>query len=488
MARLLHFLRCGTFVLGVASSIDANNMTDSSKIAADEEMRARDVSGNSDSVTPAQASPGSSKLQLPTTKQHGSSVAKSANQSPTDSAPNSGFLPITDQPTSISKKPAIAQANNTASLGTLVRTLVGTEVQHFHIDEFVGGGGMGAVFRGKDTSLGRVVAIKVLSRESIDEEMVKRFHHEARSAAKLDHPSIPSVYFVGEHDGWHFIVFEFIEGENIRDIVVKQGPLSIPDTVVFLADIAEALQHADSRDVVHRDVKPSNVLVTHDGHAKLVDMGLARTDQMQSATGDLTATGVTLGTFDYISPEQARDPREADTRSDIYSLGCTLYFMLTGRPPFPDGTMLQKLLSHTSEAPPDPIEFRDDVPPRLNDMLARMLAKNPDHRHQDASDLLGDIVFLAEEENIKLNDRNSGLVIERRVVQDTGFVRHIPWLVPLIVLVGTAIALQAFQGVQSPPPTFKRPNEVVEEVAPETTPITTAESDLDEDNLFRTDQ
>ena len=121
-------------------------------------------------------------------------------------------------------------------------------------------------------------------------------------------------------------------------------------------------------------------------------------------------------------------------------------------------------------------------------MLARMLAKNPDHRHQDASDLLGDIVFLAEEENIKLNDRNSGLVIERRVVQDTGFVRHIPWLVPLIVLVGTAIALQAFQGVQSPPPTFKRPNEVVEEVAPETTPITTAESDLDEDNLFRTDQ
>jgi len=447
-------------------------MTDSSKIAADEESsRTGSHSGRSDSAVPTDAgSHGSSKLNLPTTKQRGSSFTRRANQSPADPTPVAGFLSISDQPTSISKKPAIDQANKSASL---VRTLSGTDLQHFHVDEFVGGGGMGAVFRGKDTTLGRVVAIKVLSRESVDDEMVRRFHHEARSAAKLDHPSIPSVYFVGEHEGWHFIVFEFIEGDNIRDIVATQGPLSIADAVVFLADIAEALQHASSRDVVHRDVKPSNVLVTRDGHAKLVDMGLARTDQMQSATGDLTATGVTLGTFDYISPEQARDPREADTRSDIYSLGCTLYFMLTGRPPFPDGTMLQKLLSHTSEAPPDPIEFRDDVPPRLNDMLARMLAKNPDHRHQDASDLLGDIVFLAEEQNIKLNDRNSSVVIERTVVQDTGLMRHVPWLIPLLVLVATAIGLQAFQGVPSQPPTIQKPTEAITEADLETTQQTT---------------
>ena len=472
-------------------------MTDSSKIAADR--------GSAQSDSGAAPTHGSSKLNLPTTKQSGSSFASTENQSPVKQSRASGFLPISDQPTSISKKPAIDQANKSASLDTLIRSLVGTELQHFHVDEFVGGGGMGAVFRGKDTSLGRIVAIKVLSRESIDDEMVRRFHHEARSAAKLDHPSIPSVYFVGEHDGWHFIVFEFIEGENIRDMVVKQGPLSISDTVVFLADIAEALQHADSRDVVHRDVKPSNVLVTNDSRARLVDMGLARTDQMQSATGDLTATGVTLGTFDYISPEQARDPRDADTRSDIYSLGCTLYFMLTGRPPFPDGTMLQKLLSHTSEAPPDPIEFRDDVPPRLNDMLARMLAKNPDHRHQDASDLLGDIVFLAEEENIKLNDRNASVIIERRVVQETGLLRHVPWLVPLLVLVGTAIGLQYFQGVPSPPPTIRQPEEPVEVgdslATPEPTPeierpimetifedSETTETDLDSGNVFGSDR
>lgn len=395
--------------------------------------------------TQATESTGSSKLQLPTTEQRGSSVTHSAKSS---SAP---ALPITDQPTAISKEPLLH--DRTISLGALVRSLVGSELMHFRIEEFVGGGGMGAVFRGQDLSLGRTVAIKVLSRESLDDEMVRRFKQEARSAAKLDHPSIPKVYFVGEQDGWNFIVFEFIEGNNIRDLVFNQGPLEIRDAVVYLADIAEAIQHANSRDVVHRDVKPSNVLVTHDGRAKLVDMGLARSDRLQSTAEDLTATGVTLGTFDYISPEQARDPRSADIRSDIYSLGCTLYFMLTGRPPFPEGTMLQKLLSHTSEAPADPGEFRDDVPARLTELLARMLAKKPEHRHQDASELLGDVLFLAEEENIPINhDRHSSIVIERKIVQDTGLLRHVPWIVPTLVLVATAIGLQAWQVPPSPPP------------------------------------
>lgn len=391
-------------------------------------------------------STGSSKLELPTTEKRGSSIAAVPS-----STARSPALPITDQPTAISKEPLIQ--DRTVSLGTLVRSLVGTELLHFRIDEFVGGGGMGAVFRGQDLSLGRTVAIKVLSRESVDDEMVRRFQHEARSAAKLDHPSIPHVYFIGEQDGWHFIVFEFIEGSNIRDLVMKKGPLPIVDAVVYLADIAEALQHASSRDVVHRDVKPSNLLVTHDGRVKLVDMGLARTDQVQSSAADLTATGVTLGTFDYISPEQARDPRIADTRSDIYSLGCTLYYMLTGRPPFPEGTMLQKLLSHTSELPTDPGEFRDDVPPALTELLARMLAKKPEHRHQDASELLGDILFFAEEEKITLNNnRHAGIVIERKIVQETGWSRHIPWMVPLMVLVATAVGLQAWQVPPSEPP------------------------------------
>ena len=391
-------------------------------------------------------STGSTKLQLPSTDHRGSSLTDAGSGSSQGHS-----VPISDRPTAISKEPVIQE--NSLSLAALVRSLVGTKLMHFRVDEFVGGGGMGAVFRGQDLSLGRTVAIKVLSQERLDDEMVRRFGHEARSAARLDHPGIPHVYFVGEDAGWHFIVFEFVEGTNIRDLVQKLGPLEIRDAVTYLADVAEALQHASERDVVHRDVKPSNVLVTNDGQAVLVDMGLARSDQIQSTAADLTATGVTLGTFDYISPEQARDPRNADTRSDIYSLGCTLYYMLTGRPPFPEGTMLQKLLSHSSELPTAPSEYRSDVPDGLVGILARMLAKKPEHRHQDAAELLSDILLFAEEHQITLNHhRNTQIVIERKVVQATGWSQHVPWFVPLAVLVATAVTLQVWQVPASAPP------------------------------------
>lgn len=393
---------------------------------------------------------GSSKLELPTTQKRGSSVTVKPKSGEKIAKSQSAGL-ITEQPTAISKKPPIV-GTGLSSSALRVRSLEGADLQQFHLEKYVGGGGMGAVFRGTDTTLGRTVAVKVLSQDLVDDDVIRRFRHEAESAAKLDHPAIPHVYYVGEHDGWYFIAFEYVDGENIRDFVGQQGPLSIPQAVIYLADIADALQHASSRDVVHRDVKPSNVLITNDGYAKLVDMGLARSEQIQSTANDLTATGVTLGTFDYISPEQARDPRNVDTRSDIYSLGCTLYFMLTGQPPFPMGTMLQKLLSHTSESPPDPSDFRQDIPPRLTELLARMLAKNPDHRHQDAGELLGEILLLAEEQKITLNStRQSKIVIERPIIQETGLRRHVPWLVPLVVLVSTALALHFWQIEPSQP-------------------------------------
>src|SRR5204863_7405654 len=145
---------------------------------------------------------------------------------------------------------------------------------------------------------------------------------------------------------------------------------------------ADALWDAFRRDVVHRDIKPSNMLITSDGVAKLVDMGLARLHQVEHTDNDLTASGVTLGTFDYISPEQARDPRSADVRSDLYSLGCSLYFMLVGQPPFPHGTVLQKLLQHQGEEPSDVSELRPDVPYELSRILRTLLAKNPARRYQ----------------------------------------------------------------------------------------------------------
>lgn len=306
---------------------------------------------------------------------------------------------VPEEATVISRQPPLPLGPlPTPALPQLLgQTLVGTRLDHYELHEFVGGGGMGAVFRATDTRLGRTVAVKVLSRDHSDEETLRRFRNEAQSAARLDHPNIARVYDVGEDCGWNFIVFEFIEGVNLRDRVQSSGPLELEESLLYVLQVAEALEHASSRDVVHRDIKPSNVLVTASGQVKLVDMGLARLHQVDAPAGDITASGVTLGTFDYISPEQARDPRLADVRSDIYSLGCTLFYMLTGQPPFPEGTALQKLLRHNSDEPPDVRQFRPDLPPQVSALIAKMLAKRPAQRHQSAAELIAELIVLGQQ-------------------------------------------------------------------------------------------
>ena len=303
-----------------------------------------------------------------------------------------------DDKTIISRPVAAAEPRR--PLGTMAAigaALTGKRLEHYELTQFVGGGGMGAVFRANDTRLGREVAVKVLSNDQTDEETIRRFRNEAQSAARLDHPNIARVYYVGEDHGWNFIVFEFIEGTNLREIVDERGPLDLEEALYYTLQVAQALSHSSSRDVVHRDIKPSNVLVTAGGQVKLVDMGLARLHQVQSSSDDLTASGVTLGTFDYISPEQARDPRSADVRSDIYSLGCTLYFMLAARPPFPDGTAVQKLIRHNSDEPPDVRIFRPDLPPQVTELLGTMLAKRPTQRQQTADILAAEILALGQQ-------------------------------------------------------------------------------------------
>jgi serine/threonine protein kinase len=313
---------------------------------------------------------------------------------------------IDDQQTVIKKdRPEVARQTLTTTQ-EMGRVLEGELLGHFELLEFVGGGGMGAVFRAHDTQLNRIVAVKVLSREQTDPETLRRFRNEAQSAARLDHENIARVFFVGEDDGWNYIVFEYIEGENIRDLVARRGPLPVAEAINFTIQVAEALEHAYLRDVVHRDVKPSNVLVINNSKAKLVDMGLARLHQVEAPEHDLTASGVTLGTFDYISPEQARDPRGADVRSDLYSLGCTLFFMLTGQAPFPDGTVLQKLLRHTSEPPPDPRTLGVAVPQSVVDICMRLLAKQPAQRYQSPSELIEALSFAAT--NLGMEQSASG--------------------------------------------------------------------------------
>lgn len=328
-------------------------------------------------------------------------------------------------------------------LGELADLLEGKMLDHFAVEQLIGGGGMGAVFRGLDTRLDRIVAIKVIPVDKRDPAMLRRFRQEAQSAARLDHPNIARVYYVGEADQWDYIVFEFIDGINIRDLVEMDGPLSLDDAVFYTRQIAEALQHAHERGVVHRDIKPSNILVTATGIAKLVDMGLARDTSLERSTQDRTASGITLGTFDYISPEQARDPRVADVRSDLYSLGCSLFFMLTGNPPFPDGTALQKLLNHGSLPPPDPRGWRDDLPDELCEMLLKLMAKRPGDRYQRPADLINDLMLLAEMAGLPRSCGPTTFAFEPTVTQPTLLETHFPWLLAMGILLGSTLWLQS---------------------------------------------
>ena len=320
------------------------------------------------------------------------------------------------------------------------RVLLGHSLGHYQLNELVGGGGMGAVFRAHDPRLDRVVAVKVLPRMTEDPDLLRRFRNEALNAARLDHPHIARVYDVGEADGWYYIVFEFIEGTNLRDLVKTGGPLSIDDTVYYVWQVADALAHASDRGVVHRDIKPSNVLITDSGQVKLVDMGLARSQQLE-APEDVTASGVTLGTFDYISPEQARDPRDADTRSDLYSLGCTCFYMLTGQPPFAGGTALQKLLSHGSIPPPDVRQLRDDVSPELAAILRKLMAKRPAARYQRPVELMRDLQVLAAREGLTRSLSASNVVLAPEPWELHAWHRLWPWLVGLAAILLIALSL-----------------------------------------------
>ncbi len=363
--------------------------------------------------------------------------------------------PGDDEPTVISSEPPlsaphIADSDRQLGHGGL---LPGDRLEHFELLEYIGGGGMGRVFRARDTRLDRVVALKVLApTQTTDADALARFQNEAQSAARLDHENIARVYHVGEDRGLHYIVFEYVEGVNLRALVHENGPLPLADAINYTLQVAEALAHAASRDVVHRDIKPSNVLVMPSGRAKLIDMGLARLHKIDPVAADLTASGVTLGTFDYISPEQARDPRNADVRSDIYSLGCTLFFMLAGRPPFPEGTVLQKLLQHQGDEPPSVRQFRPDTPDELRVLLRRMMAKDPRDRYATAPELLDDLTTLARHLGLRPLTGGSRVWELPQPPRISRLAYHLPWLAPTAALLCVVAALHFFGGRDAPPP------------------------------------
>jgi serine/threonine-protein kinase len=362
----------------------------------------------------------------------------------------------TDQTVVSSSPPLAPQTTPLSRLSQeLAASMVGEQIGDIRLEQLIGGGGMGVVFRGLDTNLDRTVAVKILAaRPHDDAESLRRFQVEARSAARLDHPNIARVHYVDEERGLRYLVFEYIRGANIRDLVHANGPFPLADALRYMLQIADALLHASQREVVHRDIKPSNILITPDGQAKLVDMGLARFAPAEPAEQDHTASGVTLGTFDYMAPEQARDSRLADVRSDIYSLGCTLFFMLAGEPPFPEGSALQKLLQHQSDAPPDVHQYRADVPESLAELLDTMLAKQPEDRFQNPSELMAALIAVTEQLGLvhpQVSLPAAWMVDPNRA---SWLRRHAPWLVAAALLAAIVLGLGIAWSRDQAPPDF----------------------------------
>jgi tRNA A-37 threonylcarbamoyl transferase component Bud32 len=253
----------------------------------------------------------------------------------------------------------------------------------YEVRSTLGRGGMAQVYRATDRVLGRTVAVKVLSRRfSEDRRFVARFRREAQASAGLNHPHVVSVFDTGSHDGVHYIVMEYVEGETLGAILARAGPLPLDRAARIAADVAEALESAHRQGLVHRDVKPGNVMIDRQGRVKVVDFGIARA----AADDTLTQTGTVLGTASYLSPEQARGDR-VDARSDVYSLGCVLYEMVTGRTPFAADTSVAMAFRHVNEEPRPPSELRPEVPARLDAVVMRALEKEPDRRFRSAAEM-----------------------------------------------------------------------------------------------------
>ena len=247
----------------------------------------------------------------------------------------------------------------------------------FELQDLAGSGGMSSVYRARDTVLERTVAIKILHEHySDDPEYVERFRREARALAQLNHPNIVTVIDRGEFEGRQFIVFEHVEGENLKELIDREGQLPVDRALALVHQVARGLAFAHEHGVVHRDVKPHNVLIDSDGVAKVTDFGIARS--LGPADG-LTETGTLLGTSEYIAPEQASG-RRVDERSDQYSLATVLYELLTGAPPFTGDNFMAVAMKHVQEPVPSVREARSDVSPRLDAIVSRAMAKRPEDR------------------------------------------------------------------------------------------------------------
>ena len=292
--------------------------------------------------------------------------------------------------------------------------------ERYELNHLIARGGMAEVYRAHDRLLDRPVALKVLFPElSVDRSFVERFRREAQAAANLSHPNIVPVFDWGEDTGTYFIVMEFIDGRPLSAILKTAGPLTADRTADIGAHVAAALGYAHKHNVIHRDVKPGNVLITDEGQVKVTDFGIARAINTEES---LTQTGAVMGTATYFSPEQA-EGMGVDARSDIYSLGVVLYEMATGRPPFLGDTPVAVASKHVRDHPPAPRELNPSIPPTFEAIILKAMAKNPDHRYATAEDLRADLLRFNEGRTVlAMDDVATGMLAVAGTTQVVGAV------------------------------------------------------------------
>jgi hypothetical protein len=275
--------------------------------------------------------------------------------------------------------------------------IIGQQVGHFKVINKIGVGGMGTVFKAYQELIQRPVALKILKSElATDATALQRFVREARAIAGLSHPSIVQLYDVGEHKSLHYIAMEFVDGPTVGQILATSGFHDIREVLRIAVQTTRALAHAFEKGIVHRDVKPSNIMLTRDRAAKLTDFGLAKFMD-EAGLSSITETGASMGTLDYMSPEHLRDARLVDHRGDIYSLGATLYHMLTGRPAFAEGTVMERARKIRSQPPPSPRKLNSKIPGSLSHIIQQMMAKDPDDRYQTPDELLRALLNVRKE-------------------------------------------------------------------------------------------
>ncbi|KJS12473.1 MAG: protein kinase [Peptococcaceae bacterium BRH_c8a] len=253
----------------------------------------------------------------------------------------------------------------------------------YEIQEKLGGGGMAIVYKARDTFLNRLVTIKILRPEfTSDDDFVARFRREAQAVASLSHPNIVNIHDVGQEDAIHYLVMEYVRGDNLKNVIKQKGYLEPIEAVRIAVQVSEALEHAHQNNIVHRDVKPHNILITTEGRAKLTDFGIA----MEATSSTITRTDTIMGSVHYLSPEQARG-ETATPKSDIYAVGILLYEMLTGKQPYSGDSPIAVALKHIQETPLPVDEVNPDVPTELANVVRRAMDKKPELRYRNAGDL-----------------------------------------------------------------------------------------------------